>query len=256
MKQLLIRADDLGYSVGVNYGIYTCVKAGLVNNVGLMSNMEYAQMGVELLKQEDVCIGQHTNICVGKPLCDPKLIPSLVNESGAFKSSAQYRNAKEDFVVLEEAILEIEAQYERFVELTGTAPKYFEGHAIRSATFFQGLAIVAKRHHLPYFKIQSSGDCWFDDIPCKAYVSYAEEFSTPLDALRHAAMQSATDDKQIVFVTHPGFLDEYLFQHSSLLRPRCQDVAMLCAKETKQWLQEHDISLIRYDECKLIQHTF
>ena len=34
MKYLLIRADDLGYSEGVNYGIAAAVAAGLVRSVG------------------------------------------------------------------------------------------------------------------------------------------------------------------------------------------------------------------------------
>ena len=39
MKYLLIRADDLGYSEGVNYGIAAAVAAGLVRSVGVMTNM-------------------------------------------------------------------------------------------------------------------------------------------------------------------------------------------------------------------------
>ena len=34
MKNIIIRADDLGYSKGVNYGTYESVKNGLINNVG------------------------------------------------------------------------------------------------------------------------------------------------------------------------------------------------------------------------------
>jgi len=39
MKNIIIRADDLGYSKGVNYGTYESVKNGLINNVGVMVNM-------------------------------------------------------------------------------------------------------------------------------------------------------------------------------------------------------------------------
>ncbi|WP_304963898.1 ChbG/HpnK family deacetylase, partial [uncultured Dubosiella sp.] len=79
MKQILVRADDLGYSRGVNYGIMDSVRHGIVRSVGLMPNMPEAKNGFDLIKDLDVCIGQHTNICVGKPLCDPKDIPSLVD---------------------------------------------------------------------------------------------------------------------------------------------------------------------------------
>ena len=82
MRKLLIRADDFGFSEGVNYGIAKTVYDGLIQNVGLMPNMEAATHGVSLLRGTKVCLGQHTNLCVGKPISDPALIPSLVEENG------------------------------------------------------------------------------------------------------------------------------------------------------------------------------
>ena len=52
MKQLLIRADDLGYSDGVNYGIAKAVNKGVVKSVGVMTNMPTAMDGLKLLKKE------------------------------------------------------------------------------------------------------------------------------------------------------------------------------------------------------------
>ena len=39
MEQILIRADDLGFSDGVNQGIRKTLQNGLVKSVGLMSMM-------------------------------------------------------------------------------------------------------------------------------------------------------------------------------------------------------------------------
>jgi predicted glycoside hydrolase/deacetylase ChbG (UPF0249 family) len=93
MVKLIIRADDIGYSEAVNYGIYKSVKDGLVASAGLMPNMPYAKHGLDLLEGFDVSIGQHTNMCLGKPCADPALIPSLVDEKGELKSSRTYREA-------------------------------------------------------------------------------------------------------------------------------------------------------------------
>ena len=157
MKHIMVRADDLGYSEGINYGIEKSVKEGIIKNVGFMVNMPATQHGYDLLKDTEICLGQHTNICAGRPICDPKLIPSIVQENGEFKTSKEYRSAKEDFVVLDEVILEIEAQYEKFKEITGREPEYFEGHAIESENFLKGLEIVAKRHGLKYSGISFDG---------------------------------------------------------------------------------------------------
>lgn len=63
--QLIVRADDIGYSEGVNYGIEKSVKSGIVRSVGLMPNMAAAAHGLKLLEGTGVCIGQHTNLCIG-----------------------------------------------------------------------------------------------------------------------------------------------------------------------------------------------
>ena len=49
--------------------------------------MEHALDGYEMIKDCNVSVGQHTNICLGKPLCSPEEIPSLVDENGEFYSS-------------------------------------------------------------------------------------------------------------------------------------------------------------------------
>lgn len=143
---ILIRADDLGWTEAINYGIAKTMRDGIIRSVGLMPNMPAARHGWDLVKDLAPCVGQHTNICVGRPLTDPARIPSLCQEDGTFKSSRTYREAAkrgEDFVALDEVIMEIEAQYRLFVEITGRQPCYFEGHAVASNNFFKGLETVA-----------------------------------------------------------------------------------------------------------------
>lgn len=70
--KLIMRADDLGISEGVNCGIYKAIKDGVITSVGLMPNMEHALDGYEMIKDCNVSVGQHTNVCLGKPLCSPR----------------------------------------------------------------------------------------------------------------------------------------------------------------------------------------
>lgn len=251
MSKILVRADDLGYSEGVNYGIAKSVKEGIIRSVGVMTNMPSVQHGLDLLKGADVCYGQHTNICVGKPLTDPALIPSITQENGEFKPSRAYRNAKEDFVVLEEVILEIEAQYQRFVELTGRQPGYFEGHAVASKQFFRGLEIVAQRHGLPYLGM-SFGD---EPIKFRSQLLYVSMDSmkpdyNPLEALKKAAQKDYGPNGCAMFVCHPGYLDAYILRTSSMTIPRALEVEMACSEETKRWLEEHKVQVISYDDIR------
>lgn len=249
MKKLLVRADDLGYSEGINYGIAKTVKEGIIKSVGVMTNMPSAEHGLNLLSKEKVCYGQHTNICVGRPLTDPRLIPSIVGPTGEFRSSKEYRNSAEDFVNLEEVILEIEAQYRRFVELTGQQPGYFEGHAVASRNFFQGLEIVAKRHGLKYCPMSMDGS--------PVIVGYTKVYSSiesmkpdydPFEALKHT-VENAHEGDCDMFVCHPGYLDAYILRTSSLTIPRTQEVEMACDPKTKKWLEaQKDVVLVTYDD--------
>jgi len=247
MIHVLMRADDLGYSEGVNYGIAKSVKDGIIKSVGVMPNMPSVEHGLALLKDTDVCLGQHTNICMGKPLTDPKLIPSIVDENGNLKASKIYRSAKEDFVVLEEVILEIEAQYERFVSLTGEKPHYFEGHAVASDNFFKGLEIVAKRHELKYSGM-SFGEKPLEIGNTKVFITMEsmELQYDPFETLKNMVLKGKEEETHMM-VCHPGYLDAYILKNSSLTFPRPFEVEMVCANATKKWLSEHQVHLISYD---------
>ncbi|NMB08137.1 MAG: ChbG/HpnK family deacetylase [Tissierellia bacterium] len=248
MKQILIRADDLGYSEGVNYGIAKSVKDGLIKSVGIMTNMPMAEHGLKLLEGIDVCFGQHTNICVGKPLTDPKLIPSLVQENGEFKSSKTFREAKEDFIVFEEVILEIEAQLKRFIELVGEPPHYFEGHAVASDNFFKGLEFVAEKHGLKYSGMS------FGEVPIKIgktkvymHMDSMKPNYDPFKSLKKM-IENSHDDGCDMFVCHPGYLDKFILENSSLTIPRPMEVDMVCNPITKKFIKENGVKLVTYDD--------
>lgn len=247
MKKILIRADDLGYSEAVNYGIEKTIKDGLIKSVGMMTNMPTSIHGFNLIKKYDICLGQHTNICVGKPVSDPKIIPSLLNENGDFKASKDYRNSVEDIVKLDEVIIEIEAQYNRFIEITGYKPRYLDGHAIKSENFFKGLEIVAKKHGIKYSGLT------FGEVPMKVgntdvYVHIATSSEQKsIDPLIEAVEHNHIDGCDMV-ITHPGYIDAYILEHSSVNIPRVYEVEMLCDIKTKEYLNENNISLITYDD--------
>ena len=255
MIKLVIRADDIGYSEAVNYGIYKSIKDGLISSAGLMPNMPYAKHGVDLLKGLDVAIGQHTNMCLERPCCDPSRIPSLVDENGFLKSSRTYREAfknGEDFVVVEEAVLEIEAQYEKFRELTGKEPSYFEAHAVVSANLFKALEIVAEKYGLPYQEFRFDGSpTTFNGKPVVVLPmgSMAPDYD-PFACLKKDIEEYAREDMPNIFVCHPGYIDDYLLRNSSLTINRAKETAMLCDPAVREWLSGQDIQLVSYDDIR------
>ncbi len=253
MKQLIIRADDLGICEAVNYGIEKTVKEGLVRSVGLMPNMPAALHGYNLIKDvEGVCIGQHTNVCLGKPLADPSLIPSLLDENGNLKSSRMYRAAfkqGQEIAKVDELVIEIEAQYHRFLEIVGHKPGYFEAHAVASNNLFAALKIVAEKYDLKLLEMsfidpigkfngQPFGQCTMDSM---------SDNYVPFETLKRE-VGKMEEDMPYMFVCHPGYLDDFLLNNSSLTINRTKEVTMLINPATKEWLDDQDLKLINYDE--------
>ena len=246
MAKLLIRADDLGYCEAVNYGIARAVKDGIVRCVGVMANMEWAEHGVRLLDGTGVTFTVHSNICQGRPITDPKLIPSLVDEEGNFKHKDLYRNAKEDFVVLEEVVMEVEAQFLRLWELTGVKPFMVEAHAVPSANFNKAMVMVAKKHGVEHLKFSPKGQPMVGNTVMKFSMDSGNPDYNPFESLKKAASQPMEENEAVLMVLHPGYVDEYVLETSYITTQRAREVAMAINPEVPKWCQENGVQLLTY----------
>lgn len=246
MKKILVRADDLGYSEAVNYGLARAVKSGIVRCVGVMPNMEWAEHGVSLLKDTDVTFTVHANICQGRPITDPKLVPSLVDETGFFKDKSLYREAKEDFVVLEEVVMEVEAQYNKLVELTGKKPFMVEAHAVPSNNFHKALNIVGQKYGLRCMGFDPARGSKIGNLVMKFSMDSGNPDYNPFESFKKAASQPMAEDEAALMVLHPGFVDEYVLTTSYITTQRALEVAFAVNPEVPQWCEENDVKLLTY----------
>lgn len=259
MRRILLRVDDLGYSRAVNYGILDCVERGLVNNVGIMTNMESTAEAVEWLKDKEIDLGVHINLTNGRPLSASSKVPALVDEKGEFHRSSLYREnmAKgNELLQTEQAVTEIEAQYLQFVKLTGRQPDYFEGHAISSNNFRTALEFVTDKYNLSYLELPKTTEML---SPFKkntlfhfvmgGYVNgKLDSDYDPLNLLRECIEHSA-DAAIPMIVSHAGYLDDYLLKTSSLTFSRVKEAAAWMSLEAKNLVQKSQVKLIRYSEC-------
>lgn len=245
--KLIVRADDLGISEAVNYGILKSVKDGVVTAVGLMPNMKYAKHGVELLKETNICLGQHTNISLDKPLSPPELIPSLVNENGEFYSSKEINSRKVDTIDIQECELEIEAQLQRFIEITGKKPDYFEGHAVFSKNYFIALTNVAKKHQL-FYDAPGFDKEWEKEFGIKGLGFQKLDENNLYDPKQYMEenLENILKNECTIAVFHPGFLDQYILTHSSYTKIRAMECEFLCSSWFSDWLANHQIKLVDF----------
>ena len=245
MGRILVRADDLGYCESFNYGLARAVKSGIVRSVGVMANMEWAEHGVRLLDGCGVTFTQHAVISQGRPLTDPKLIPSLVTETGEFKSNAVYRAAKEDFVVLEEAVMEIEAQFLKLTEWLGEKPYMVEGHAVPSNNFFKAMAIVAAKYGVHTMQM-GPGGAKIANTRLKFSMDSGNADYDPFESFKKAATQEMAEDEAALMVLHPGYVDKYIYDTSYITKNRALEVDFAINPEVPKWCAENGVQLLTY----------
>lgn len=244
-KYVIMRADDLGFSEAVNLGIAKTVEEGPVRTAGLMVNMKAAEHGLKLLEGKNCCVGLHVNVSVGKPVCPLKEIPTLVNENGEFYPSSRYRSG-EDFASHEDLYKEITAQYHRFLELTGKKPSYFEAHAVMCRNLETVLKEIAEEQGLLYQPPFS--DFTVGEREVKMCAMHSMEEGYDAEAAVRQELSKIRDSYFHVYVCHPGYLDRYLWDHSSLRLPRMAEVEMLCDPKLREWMRQEEIQGVTYDD--------
>ncbi len=145
MKNLIVNADDLGWTEGVNRGIAEAHRNGIVTSTSLLANGTAFASGVELARSTPgLGVGVHLNLSDGAPVAARELVTSLVNDSGEFEGGPEsllLRIASRG-VELREVEQEWEAQIEK-VRDAGIQPTHLDGH--KHVHMLPGLFEIALR---------------------------------------------------------------------------------------------------------------
>src|ERR1700726_3854812 len=87
-RRLVVNADDLGLTVGVNDGIFDAHQHGILTSASLFAN---APATVDAIRRAHshpaLGLGAHLTLVDGTPSLPARLIPSLVTEDGQFRRS-------------------------------------------------------------------------------------------------------------------------------------------------------------------------
>jgi chitin disaccharide deacetylase len=157
VKNLIVNADDLGWTEGVNRGIAEAHRNGIVTSTSLLANGAAFASGVELARSTPgLGLGVHLNLSDGAPVAEPEAVNSLVNDSGQFDGGPEsllLRIAKRD-VMLREVEQEWDAQIDK-VKSAGIEPTHLDGH--KHVHMLPGLFEIAlrlaKRHGIGAIRV-------------------------------------------------------------------------------------------------------
>lgn len=251
--KLIIHSDDLGISEAVSYGIVKAVREGVITCTGLFSNMPAAEMSVELIKGcEKVCLGQDINLVAGRPCSDPEQIPSLVQKNGLFKSSGMHRaidkaDGNQDHVLLEDCLIETEAQIKRFIELTGKTPEYLHGHSYSTPATIKAASVMGAKYGIPVVKevhkkygvVRLKRDWYKKPFPLQEQLE-----ADPLKTIQ--ADTEFLSHPYGCIISHCGYVDRELFDLTTYTLIRTIDLKAMTGDAMKKWIQDNKIELISY----------
>lgn len=252
--RLILNGDDFGFSRAVNAGMIDSYEMGVMTSCSMMVNMPGAKQAAALMKEyPDLSVGIHLNLTVGKPLTNN--LKTLIKEDGTF-NKGNLRNS--EHVDIHEIEQELQAQMDYFIALTGQLPTHINSHHgienIKGAE--QVVCRLSQKYHLPvrrFFTLPQGNHPDIDfEIPLMKFKMV--ERSQPTDLTELFTAEEIESDDLFEFALHPGYVDRYLMEVSSLNVGRAYDAHVFLADETKAWLEAHpEITLVGYEACRLLK---
>jgi predicted glycoside hydrolase/deacetylase ChbG (UPF0249 family) len=145
VKNLIVNADDLGWSEGVNRGIALAHRKGVVTSTSVLANGRAfsSALGVARANPE-LGVGVHLNLSDGPPTADPNSVKGLVNSADELQASPESLLLRIASRTLElpEVEREWDAQIRRVLD-AGIRPTHLDGH--KHVQMLPGLFEIAVR---------------------------------------------------------------------------------------------------------------
>jgi hopanoid biosynthesis associated protein HpnK len=145
VKNLIVNADDLGWTEGVNRGIVEAFHHGIVTSASLLANGAAFAGGVKAARSAPgLGVGVHLNLSDGPPVADAEAVMSLLNDDGEFAGGPEsllLKRARRG-LALQEVEQEWDAQIQK-VRDTGIQPTHVDGH--KHVHMLPGLFEIALR---------------------------------------------------------------------------------------------------------------
>ncbi len=248
MKRLIVNADDLGRSVGVDDGILRAHREGIVTSATFMTNAPSTQHAASLARATPTLdVGVHLVLTYGRPLSNLARIRSLVRKDGSFWRPSELLARTIDRT---EALTEYRAQFARGRELIGREPTHVDTHhwvhddpalswAVCELARETG---AAARTHTPVQR---------DEYRAKGVRTpdhFTREFQHPghIELADLLALLSRLEDGVTELMCHPGETDPELVATSAYARERPLELAVLTDPRVRGAIERDQITLTTF----------
>jgi hopanoid biosynthesis associated protein HpnK len=291
MRNLIVNADDLGWTAGVNRGIAEAHRHGIVTSTSLLANGSAFADGVKTASElPGLGVGVHLNLSDGAPIAPAERVKSLLNEDGEFAGGPEslLMRLTTKSLQAKEVEREWDAQIEK-VRGAGIRPTHLDGHKhVQMLPGLFGIALrLAKRHGIAAVRVsheasplrtalsdgnESSGVTLKQGVQARglkllardaremadrAGISTADYFCgiAQTGVLTKAGVQkllSSLPEGTTELMCHPGYADEELRKtHTRLQESRQTELEILTDKTIRKSVAELGIRLINYEQASV-----
>ena len=245
-RLLIVNADDLGRTVGINDGIFEAHRNGLVTSATLMVAYPAAEDAAARLGDlPDLGVGLHVALTGGPSILPAERLPGLTGASGRLP-------AKPEGLVdptLEEVLLEAGAQLARFRELTGRLPTHLDSHhhSHRHPVVCEALIALAGEHGLPVRNASADVEARLRRHAVRTTDTFVEDFfgeDARLDVL--VGILRGLGPGVTELMCHPARVDDELRSTSGYALERARELEVLTSPEARQTVRELGLRLVHF----------
>jgi len=245
-KRLIVNADDLGRTAGINAGIFEAHHQGVVTSATLMVNYAAAAAVPALWRDAPTLgIGLHVALTGGPSALPPAQIPSLVDAGGHLPSKPEGLGAAR----LEDVLKEARAQLKRFRDLMGRDPSHLDSHhhSHRLPVVLDALVTLAWETGLPVRNASPATLARLRAEDIRTTDAFVETFFDAGATLPNLLqILDGLGPGSTELMCHPAHVDDELRQSSSYADVRERELAVLTDREVRQALQALGIKLATF----------
>jgi len=248
LKRLVVNADDLGRTAGVNRGVVQAHRTGVVTSATLMVAAPAAGEGGSLLRENpELGVGLHLALTGGVPCLPPEQVPSLVDGAGRLPAKPEGLSGADAQQILAEA----RAQLKRFRNLTGAFPTHLDSHHHAHALpeVLEALVTLAWETGLPVRSISAGmrERLRREGVPTPDH--FIEGFYGQGATLENLVrLLSQLEPGLTELMCHPAVVDEALRSGSSYAEERSRELSVLTHGEVRQAIQAAGIRLVHFGD--------
>jgi predicted glycoside hydrolase/deacetylase ChbG (UPF0249 family) len=248
-RSLVVNADDLGRTAGINDGIFEAHRRGIVSSATLMVGFAAAAAASRaLLDHPALGVGLHVTLTGAAPTLAPGRVPSLVDARGRFPARP------EGIVDPDPAELsaEIRNQLDLFRDLVGRPPTHLDSHhhSHRHPRVLEALIAVAREHRLPVRASSPAVARRLAEAGVPTTAAFVERFfgdQARLDVLLDILAGLGPGSTELM--CHPARVDDELRSGSSYAEPRARELAVLTSRAARDAVRRDGLRLARFDEA-------